>query len=205
MTASAGPALRKLHDEFSDDVAFLTLYVREAHPGERYPQPDDFDRKLSHARDYAGRDDLSWPVLVDDAEGTLHRKLDGKPNSAYLVDESGTVVFRTLWSNDEETLRDGLEAVARGRRPRNPDRAPRMWPMLGGVGEMYHVLGLAGEEARHDVRREMPPVYGMARVAEWFRPLESHRRGAAAAGAVAALLAGAASLGWLAVRRIRDG
>ena len=34
MTASAGPVLKRLYQEFGDRVAFGTLYVREAHPGE---------------------------------------------------------------------------------------------------------------------------------------------------------------------------
>jgi hypothetical protein len=42
MTASAVPALKKLWAEFGSRVAFITLYVREAHPGENYPQPQTF-------------------------------------------------------------------------------------------------------------------------------------------------------------------
>jgi hypothetical protein len=40
----------RLSAEFGDRVAFLTLYVREAQPGERYPQPQTFEEKLAHAR-----------------------------------------------------------------------------------------------------------------------------------------------------------
>jgi len=36
MTKSAGPALNDLYAEFGDRVEFLALYVREAHPGDRY-------------------------------------------------------------------------------------------------------------------------------------------------------------------------
>src|SRR2546422_673281 len=43
MTASAGPALKRLYAEFGDRVAFLTLYVREAHP--------DAQRHGGHVRD----------------------------------------------------------------------------------------------------------------------------------------------------------
>ena len=46
MTASAGSALKQLHEEFGDRVAFVTLYVREAHPGERYPQSQTLEQKL---------------------------------------------------------------------------------------------------------------------------------------------------------------
>ncbi|MGQ4819484.1 deiodinase-related protein, partial [Enterococcus faecium] len=71
MTASAGPALQQLYDEFGDRVRFLTLYVREAHPGDRYVQPGDMATKIAHARAYAERDGIRWPVGVDDVDRTL--------------------------------------------------------------------------------------------------------------------------------------
>jgi hypothetical protein len=61
MTASAGPALHQLHDEFGDRVQFRTLYVREAHPGDRYVQPRDMRTKMDQARAYAERDGVRWP------------------------------------------------------------------------------------------------------------------------------------------------
>lgn len=63
-------------------VDFATLYVREAHPGDRYPQPEALDRKLEFARELKQRDALPWPVAVDDVDGELHRRLDPKPNAA---------------------------------------------------------------------------------------------------------------------------
>src|SRR5919197_420049 len=105
MTASAVPALKQLYAEFGDRMAFAVLYVREAHPGERYPQPRSFEQKLEHARAFKRREQLPWPVAVDDLEGSLHRALDAKPNAFYLMDADGNVAFRSLWSNDERTVR----------------------------------------------------------------------------------------------------
>lgn len=56
MTADSGDILKRLYREFGDKVTFLTLYVREAHPGERYPQPSTFEQKREHARAYKTRD-----------------------------------------------------------------------------------------------------------------------------------------------------
>ncbi len=64
MTASAGPALKQLHEEFGDRVAFVSMYVREAHPGENYPQAETFEEKLEHARAYKERDGI-----LDETEG----------------------------------------------------------------------------------------------------------------------------------------
>jgi FPC/CPF motif-containing protein YcgG len=65
MTADANPILQRLHDEFGEHIAFVTLYVREAHPEDRYPQPDSFEQKKSFARELQQRDALRWPVAVD--------------------------------------------------------------------------------------------------------------------------------------------
>lgn len=194
MTASAGPALKRLYVEFGNRIAFVTLYVREAHPGDCYPQPETFEQKLQFARDYKQRDEIPWSVAVDDLEGTLHQALDTKPNAAYLIDANGRVVYRQLWSNDERPLRNALEAVAAGRSPARGERQTRMVPMLRGMGEMDHVLSLAGEQARQDVLREVPPLFGLAWLAGRLQALPPLGRGVTA---VALATFGIAALGGL--------
>ena len=180
MTASAGPVLKRLYQEFGDRVAFGTLYVREAHPGERYPQPETLEQKLAHARAYQARDQIPWPVAVDDVEGTLHRALAPRANAAYLMDTAGRVAFRALWSNDERVLREGLEGVLAGQPLRIGERQPRVVPMVTGMGRMYELLDFAGPQAKRDMLRDLPPLYGMARLAALFRPLPPLGRGIAA-------------------------
>jgi len=202
MAASAGPVLRRLYGDFGGRVRFVTVYVREAHPGERIPQPQSMEAKLRNARAYEDRDDIEWSVIVDDLEGTLHRALDQRPNSAYLVDADGLVLFRSGWSNDEGTLRDGLEAVVAGRTPRSPSREPRLGPALAGASEMTRILSLAGDEAREDMRRAALPAVAFARTADLFEPFPSRVRGVAAGALVglsAALVAAAVAWG---VRRV---
>src|SRR5918994_5949711 len=114
MTASAGPVLKQLYGEFRNRVKFLTLYVREAHPGERYRQPSTFEQKREHARAYKSRDEIPWPIAVDDVDGSLHRRLDPKPNAVYIIDSNGVVAFRALWSNDERPVRDALKSLTAG-------------------------------------------------------------------------------------------
>lgn len=181
MTASAGPVLKRLHGEFGEDLSFLTLYVREAHPGERYPQVSSFDEKIAHARAYQERDHIPWPVAVDDVSGNFHRLLDPKPNAGYIIDLHGNVAFRSLWSNDEGALRKGLEGIVR--RPDRPvgEAQTRLVPMLTGAGRMHDILSRSGEVAKRDVLREAPPMYGMARIAALFGPLPPLGRGVAAA------------------------
>lgn len=180
MAASASSVLKELYAEFGDRVRFVTMYVREAHPGERVSQPKSFEEKMRHARAYAHRDEIPWPVVVDDLDGSVHRRLGRLPDVAYVVDESGTVAARTLWSNDRSGLRSALGAVLAGRKPPTPRRNATVAPMLRGMGVMHEVLGAAGPSAERDMMMTAPPVYGLARVAAVFRPLPPLGRGVAA-------------------------
>ncbi len=163
--------LRRLYHQFGDDVQFITLYVREAHPGDRYPQPGNFREKIVNARVYKERDRIPWPVAVDDIEGTLHRNLEQKANAVYIIDVDGNVAFRALWSNDYDTLYDALVRLQSVRRGAIGQSEKDVVPMMRGTGELYDTLRFAGGYARRDVLRELPPLYGIARLAALFRPL----------------------------------
>jgi hypothetical protein len=180
MTAASRDILKKLHREYADRVEFVTLYVREAHPGDRYPQARSLDEKLAYARAYKERDGLPWTVAVDDVEGTLHRALDPLPNAAYIMDSDGKVAYRTLWTNDERALRKGLRRVADERRSVAGQTESHLVPMLSGVGWMHDMLVQSGPTAKRDVLREVPPMYVIARIASLFRPLPPLARGVAA-------------------------
>ncbi len=184
MAMNAGPRLRHLYAEFGDRVAFATAYVREAHPGEHYPQPDTFARKLAHARAYRDLLGLPWPVAVDSLDGDLHRALDPRPDAAYLMATDGTVVFRALAANDERTLRHGLAGLIAGRPLPLGERQPRLLPAPRAIGVLDAVLDRAGPSARRDFRRALPPAYTWLRLAALFRPLPPLGR------AVAALVVG---------------
>ncbi len=180
MVAGNGPALKRLHEEFGERVAFVTLYVREAHPGGRYPQADALEQKLRYARAYKERDRIPWPVAVDSVEGDLHRALDPKPDAAYLMDAYGDVAFRAVSSSDGRVLREGLEALVSDQPLPIGERQPRVVPLLKGLGMMSEILDFAGREAKEDFRRELPPVYALAHLASLLRPLPPLGRGIAA-------------------------
>lgn len=169
MTMDAMPILKRLHHEFGDDVVFATLYVREAHPGDRYPQPHTFEQKRSHARTLRDRDDIPWQILVDDVDGNLHRALDPKPTAAYLLGPDGTVLSRMLWANYERPLRQALRKVVRSGPHPMRQHQDRMIPMMRGVANMRRVLDAAGPTARRDVLRQAPPVYAMATLMDTAR------------------------------------
>lgn len=196
MTTSAGPVLEELHDEYRDRVGFVSLYVREAHPGDRYPQPDTFDRKFTHATDYKTERQVGWPVAVDDVDGSLHRQLDPRPHAAYVMATDGSVAGRVLWANDGRALRRLLDAALAGQRLEINNRVV---PMLRGTGCMYSVWDEAGGHAKTDVLEQAPPMYLTGWLADRLGPLPPLARGALAMAATTVVPVLGAS--WLWKRR----
>lgn len=197
MTVSSIPSLKRLHRQFGDEVAFVTLNVREAHPGEDLEQPETFEEKLDHARALQARYRIPWTVAVDDVEGTLHRALDTKPNAAYLIGRDGTIVFRALWAGDERGLARALERVSHGEAPVTQESRALLGPLARGLGHFQDVLSRAGSRAHRDMLRAGPPIALVGRLAALFGALHPDRRALAALGAVGLLISAAAAALWL--------
>lgn len=81
------------------DVAFVFLYVREAHPGERVGAHRTFADKLRSAEMLRQRWHVERSILVDDLSGTLHQAYGLLPNMAYVVDRRGRVTYRADWTD----------------------------------------------------------------------------------------------------------
>lgn len=176
MTASAAEGLRALHEAVRDRIELITVYTREAHPGEVIPQPTDLAEKSGHARRLAERDGYGWRVAVDDLEGTLHRQLDGKPNAAFVVDRQGRLAFRSLWATDFTSLRQAIDAVSRGDAPRRPTSQAMMRPMMRALPWIDETVRRAGRSASRDLWRSAPPMALMARIARLARPARLGQR-----------------------------
>lgn len=191
MTASSNPLLEDLHKEFGDQIAFVMLHVREAHPGEDRDQPQTDEEKMHHALALQRRDQVSWPIAVDDAQGTVHRMLDEKPNAAWLAGRGGVILYRSLWAGDVQGLRRALESVVKGERLLVNESHKRLVPMARGVGNMRETLQHSGPRAMRDLWRAAPPMAVVAWVADAYRPLRPEWRTFAALatiGAVAVLV-----------------
>lgn len=158
MTVSSLPELKRLHEELGEEVAFVLLYTREAHPGEHYPQPEAIDDKVEHARAIREIYGVDWQVAVDDLDGTLHRRLDSKPNAAYVIDESGTVVYRALWAGASTDLNDAIRRVARGERPRRAQVNAFVGPLIKALGYIGETIDRAGRKAWQDLIIAVPPM-----------------------------------------------
>lgn len=188
VTRSALPPLNTLHERYGDQVRFVLVQTREAHPGEFIAQPATEAEKAAHAASM--RDDLHvrYEVAVDDIDGTLHRAVGPKPNSAYVLRPDGTITARVHWANDTAAVRTSLDDVL-GVPPRRRRRGRTLVPLLTAVGHLPAVVRRAGAKAGRDVWRAAPPLALLGRASALFDGLPTDRRGPAAAVALAALVA----------------
>lgn len=192
VTESAAPVLRGLHTEFGDAVRFVLVNTREAHPGRLIPQPRTFECKWEHARELRRHHALPFKVAVDGIDGEAHRAFGPKPNSAYLIDPEGTILYRAHWANDERGLRGALKAAVRGRAPARGHSRGMTGSLMRAVGHLPGTVRAAGSGAERDVWLAAPPLALLGRLSRLFGRLPADRRGVAAALLAAAFLAGAA-------------
>ncbi len=189
LTVSSMEPLKQLHGELGHDIEFVTVNVREAHPGENFKQPMNYERKLEHARDLQTYYDVPWIIAVDDIDGTLHRALDAKPNAAYLMDKSGNIAFRTLFAGDDAALGQALRSVSQGRPPPKMESSAMLKPMALAIGFIERILKEAGPQAQRDMIRVAPPLILAAKVAGLFQFMAEPHRGTAALVSIVVVIA----------------
>ena len=150
--------LNQLYERFAHKgFEFLTIYVREPHPGEHYHEHRSWEEKLQYASDCRVQDGICNPLLIDDLEGTVHRAYGEMPNMVYIVAKDGRVVYRSMWTdhNEIESVLESLvrldETTAAGGRLR-PSYTEKL-SFGGGYGREIsaNVLGRAGPKAAADM------------------------------------------------------
>jgi hypothetical protein len=177
ITESSGPHLKNLHHRYGSSIRFVMVNTREAHPGEIITQPKTSTKKYQHAvalRDHHGFD---FEVAVDDIEGFLHRAMSPKPNSAYLIDPKGTILYRAHWANDHHSLEPILQQIVETGSLEEGKSRGMLRPMLMAVGHLPGIIDDAGRKTGRDVWRAAPPLAFLARLSQLFPNLDTDRRG----------------------------
>jgi thiol-disulfide isomerase/thioredoxin len=169
VTDNAAPGLNELYRRFGDRIRFVMVNVREAHPGKVFPQPGTFAAKMAHAERLRQLYGFEFEVAVDDLDGTLHRALSPKPNSAYLGGADRTILFRAHWANDTKALAAALDAVVAGGAPRRSQSGGVVRPTLRMLRNLAPVLDRAGSGAWADMWRVAPPLAAIALVLKALR------------------------------------
>lgn len=139
---------------------FLTVYVREPHPGENYGTHKTWEQKLKFARECREQDRIQSLMLVDDLEGTVHRCYGSMPNMIYIIDKTGKIAYKAMWTDHEEVaaalanlvLADELHAQGVRLKPSYTEKINYV-PAQYGEAIREKVFSRAGPKAWADYRK----------------------------------------------------
>ena len=198
MTAASIGEINELYDRYrGDNIEFLFIYVREAHPGEIIPAHSSMREKTEAARLLRDEEDMHMPILVDDLRGSIHRKYSKLPNPAFLIDKSGRVAFLSLWSRPSG-LGHAIQELLDLQEERGVDRAvvrggqDLEMPVPYSALYAYRALERGGKQSMADFRQALGLPARVALTASHLaRPLlDNPGRAMSIAALTAAVLAG---------------
>jgi hypothetical protein len=99
--------LEDLGRRYGDQVEFLAIYVREAHPidgwrmegndraGIAIKQPTNRDERTAAAEKCCSRLEIAMPLLVDELDDRVGNAYSGMPDRLYVIDRHGKVAFKS--------------------------------------------------------------------------------------------------------------
>ena len=99
-------ALEELYEQHGDRVAFLIVYIREAHPedgwilaenrreGIALADPTTDEERAGVATACAGRLQTRIPVVVDGVDDAVALAYGGWPDRLYLIGRDGRIAFQ---------------------------------------------------------------------------------------------------------------
>jgi hypothetical protein len=135
------------------EAASFVIYTREAHPGEVTSEHRSLEAKRAAARRLVDEEPVGRTILIDDLDGSVHRRYGSAWDSVYVLDASHRVVLRQAWTHP-----DAVEAVlaelAAGASV-TPRESTDMAPPPG--GPMGHGLLRGGKRALVDFYETAPP------------------------------------------------
>jgi hypothetical protein len=99
-------------------ISFSVLYVREAHPGSNFPAHKSLEGKIANASALQDEDGETRRILIDDMQGAAHSAYGSYPNSIFIINKNGCVVFRSDW-NSVPATRSAIKNLLSGK-PASP-------------------------------------------------------------------------------------
>ena len=95
-----------MYAKYGDDVQFLVVYIREAHPTDGWQvgqntrenilfvQPKDFDARRQVAKQMCSVLKLSLPTVIDKLDDKVGQAYTAWPDRLYLVGRDGKIAFK---------------------------------------------------------------------------------------------------------------
>ena len=159
-TAASLRGLNDLYEEFGDEVEFLFVYVREAHPGEELGPHKEMRDKVRAAELLREEEEVEMPMIVDDLDGRIHRKYGKAPNPPYLIDRSGRIAFRML-NTHTTVLGEAIEELLERQEERGADHVIVHGGEYNGIPKAsallhtHRALKRGGNKSIDDFKQEM--------------------------------------------------
>jgi peroxiredoxin len=180
-TAASIGGLRSLAREFpASEVAFLFIYVREAHPGAELPPHHSIADKARAAMLLREQEHIDFPILIDELGGEVHRRYGALPNASFLIDKSGRVAYRSLASHGS-SLGAALEELLERQKERGVHHAvvhggeDAITPSLKTFLNAYRAIERGGYDAVINFRGELGfPGRVVLRGGRMARPITEH-------------------------------
>lgn len=145
------PAMAAL-EQADPDASHAVLYVREAHPGADIPAHADQADKQACAHALSQAEGEQRRILVDDFDGRAHAAYGGYPNSVFIINRHGCVVYFSDW-NDPRATGKALAQLKAGKPARVRAYFKPVPPRVS-----LHVLGNAGSGAKTDFLHAFPSL-----------------------------------------------
>ena len=95
-----------MYTEYGQEVEFLIVYIREAHPtdgrasagnariGINVKQPKTFAERQTVAKEMCSKLEIKIPAIIDNLDDKVGRDYSGMPDRLYLIGEDGKVLFK---------------------------------------------------------------------------------------------------------------
>ena len=101
------PALNKLYEQYKDRVAFLVVYITEAHPSDVwqsesnlkdkivFASPKDEQERAQIAGTCIRRLAIKLPAALDEFGNSTELAYTGWPDRMYLINRGGRIAFKS--------------------------------------------------------------------------------------------------------------
>ena len=139
----------------SQGIGSIFLYTNEAHPGENYPPLRSMEQKQKHAQALRDVYGVSRPILLDSLDGACHRSYGGYPNMTWIISKTGTIVYKSDWS-DADSMVNAIEYLLQVQERRKggeklaPFRVERLDYRIQDRDAFYDGLRRNGQQAVDD-------------------------------------------------------
>jgi hypothetical protein len=118
-------ALHQLWETWQEQITFVVVYIREAHPEEGWVvspnrdedilvnDPTTTEERVEVAASCAINLQIRMPVVVDEVDDAIADAYGALPDRLYLIDQDGNVAFQGEpgpWGFNPDALADAIES-----------------------------------------------------------------------------------------------